>query len=532
MRQRVDHDQRIVAAMVVVLRRPHAAVGLAHADRAVVHHAGQVPALGLGQRDEIDERLDRRTDLAADVQRAVEPRLARVAAADHGEHVAGLRVGDHRRRLHAIAALAQALERAGDRLFGIQLRGRVQRGEDRQVAFAQRLLVEVGGDLLAHQVHEGGEAVVRQLAVLDHVQRRGLARVELRGGDQAGVEELLQHQVAPRQRALGRAARVVVTRSLHQADQQGDLLRPQLLQPAPEIELRRGAETVHRLRALLAEEHVVDVGLEDAPLAVMRLQQQRHQRFVDLAGQRLVAAQEQVAHQLLGQRGAALHGVAGAQVGQRRARDRTEVDADVVLEIAVLDRLQALDQQRRHVAQLDEAALLLAGAVQRGDARRIEVGLLDRPVVRCGAHRSHLPAAQRHHDALGQLAAVRAGVAARGDRVAAALLHPAAGNLPLAVMAVAGKGQFKLQRGAGHRLAGLQRQWPRIHARGHREHQVVETVLHALVEHQHVRQHETDQQTQADPERNAQPRPTAAGEGTGAVEEAQGRRNPAIRFLG
>ena len=371
---------------------------------------------------------------------------------------------------------------------------------------------------------------MRQLAVLDHVQRRRLRRIGLCTGQQTGGLELLQHKIPARQRTLGIAARVVIAGAFHQAHQHRDLLRPQRFQPAPEIELRGGRETVHRLVALLAEENLVDVRLQDPTLAVVQLDQHRHQRFVDLAGEAALAGEEQVAHQLLGQRGRALHRAAGAQVGERRPRDGREIDADVVLEIAVFHRLQAADQQRRHIGQVHDAPLHLAGAVQRGDARGVEMRDGHRLVTGGIGDRAHLALAQRHLDPLRQLAAGRAGIAARGDGVARALFDPTAGQVAAVATAVAGKGQLQLQRGGRHRHARGQRQRPRVHPRGHREHQVVETILHALVEHQHVRQHETDQQAQADPERNAQPRPAAAGKRKGAVEEAQGRRNPAIRF--
>src|SRR3546814_12320230 len=45
------------------------------------------------------------------------------------------------------------------------------------------------------------------LAVLGDVQRRRLRGVELAGAEQVGLEEFLQHQVAPGPRALSRAAR-------------------------------------------------------------------------------------------------------------------------------------------------------------------------------------------------------------------------------------------------------------------------------------------------------------------------------------
>src|SRR3546814_21133415 len=54
--------------------------------------------------------------------------------------------------------------------------------------------------------------------------------------DQTFVAENSEHQIAPRGRALRIAPRVVVRRPLDHADQQRDLLRPQLVQRLVEIE--------------------------------------------------------------------------------------------------------------------------------------------------------------------------------------------------------------------------------------------------------------------------------------------------------
>jgi hypothetical protein len=39
-------------------------------------------------------------------------------------------------------------------------------------------------------------------------------------------------------------------------------------------------------------------------------------------------------------------------------RDRAEIDADVMLEVTILDRLQATQQQRRHIGQMHESDAL------------------------------------------------------------------------------------------------------------------------------------------------------------------------------
>lgn len=207
--------------------------------------------------------------------------------------------------------------------LGQDLRRRRQRGHHGQAGAAQGGIVVVARELRAHQVEEGGIAVARQAGRLGDAQRLRTGARQLVLVDQAGVAELLQHQVAPGQGALRRAARVVVARPLHQAHQQGDVGRLQAGQLAAEVELAGRGEAVYRLPSLLAQEHLVDVGVENAPLVVARFDEQGQQGLVDLAQQVLAAVEEQVLDQLLGQRGAALHHVAGHEVGPGRARDRS-----------------------------------------------------------------------------------------------------------------------------------------------------------------------------------------------------------------
>ena len=118
-------------------------------------------------------------------------------------------------------------------------------------------------------------------------------------------------------------------------------------QVAPEPELGSRGDAVDRLRAALAEVDLVEVGLEDRALVVARLDQQRVQDLVELAGERLLLAdaEQAAARELLGQRAGALLGLARLHVDEGRAQHAAEVDAVVVGEVAVLDRLQAGDQQ-------------------------------------------------------------------------------------------------------------------------------------------------------------------------------------------
>ena len=67
-----------------------------------------------------------------------------------------------------------------------------------------------------------------------------------------------------------------------------------------------------------------------------------------------------------------LHDVASEQIRPRRAHYRADIDAVVMFEITIFNRLQSAQQQRRNLSELDEAAILLQRAIQGRDTRRIE----------------------------------------------------------------------------------------------------------------------------------------------------------------
>ena len=75
--------------------------------------------------------------------------------------------------------------------------------------------------------------------------------------------------------------------------------------------------------------------------------------------------QEQIARQLLRDRRAALHGFAGAQVGDHGAQHRHAVDAFVLVEAPVLDR----EKRLRHVVgnSLEPRALAIIGTAHAND---------------------------------------------------------------------------------------------------------------------------------------------------------------------
>ena len=158
------------------------------------------------------------------------------------------------------------------------------------------------------------------------------------------LSHFLQHHVAPLQRQFRMLARVIHRRPLDHAHQRGDLLRLQPVERTVEIEIAGQAEAVDRAAGILPEKDLVQIGFEDLVLAVVHLEQQRHQHLVRLARQRAFGSQEKILHQLLGQRAAALDALPGDGLVQR-ARDAARIDAPVRIEFPVFGRDQRVDQQ-------------------------------------------------------------------------------------------------------------------------------------------------------------------------------------------
>ena len=75
--------------------------------------------------------------------------------------------------------------------------------------------------------------------------------------------------------------------------------------------------------------------------------------------------QEQILGELLGNRAAALHDLAGAQIGDRGAHQPDRVDAEMAVEPAVLGRDHRLRQKGRHLLQGQRLAEQIAEAGER-----------------------------------------------------------------------------------------------------------------------------------------------------------------------
>jgi hypothetical protein len=97
--------------------------------------------------------------------------------------------------------------------------------------------------------------------------------------------------------------------------------------------------------AVLPQVDLVGIGGQDLVLVVAPVQQQGHVGLVELALQRALLGQIEVLDQLLRQRAGTLHGAPGHQVLVGGTGDALGIDAVVLVELAVLDRQQGLDQR-------------------------------------------------------------------------------------------------------------------------------------------------------------------------------------------
>ena len=114
----------------------------------------------------------------------------------------------------------------------------------------------------------------------------------------------------------------------------------QFRQRLAEIVLAGEPETVDGPLPVLPQMDLVDIGRHEVRLLEAGIENDRHQRLLDLAPERLPAVEEVTLHQLLRQRRAALHDAPRSKVGKHRPEDGDRVDAEVRVELAILHDLQ------------------------------------------------------------------------------------------------------------------------------------------------------------------------------------------------
>jgi hypothetical protein len=131
---------------------------------------------------------------------------------------------------------------------------------------------------------------------------------------------------------------------------------------------------------VVAEVHLVQVRLEDPVLFVLVLELEREACLLRLPLERFLAADVEVADELLRDGRAALDDLPLFEVPDRRADDRFVVEAAVLVEAPVLDRDRRLRDPRGHLRESHRLAVALGrdGSEQRAVRRVDERVLADR----------------------------------------------------------------------------------------------------------------------------------------------------------
>ncbi len=267
-----------------------------------------------------------------------------------------------------------------DGFLGAALHVHVDRGADHEHAFGVRLRERI--DQLAHLVERPVEIIVRRILVtaVDRIGRIAACAEHLALGHEAGIDQIVQHHVGAGAGGGQVDVRRVFGGSLEQSGEHRGFGEIDVAHRFVEIEMRRAIDT----EGAAAHIGAIKVELEDFVLGQPRLQPDREKRLVHLALDGALIVQEQILRQLLGNRRAALPDTAGLCVGYQRARGAGDVDAEMIVEAAVLGGERRLDQvvgkilKRNRIIVLDTAvADRIAVAIEK---RHREIGFFQ-PVL-------------------------------------------------------------------------------------------------------------------------------------------------------
>ena len=108
---------------------------------------------------------------------------------------------------------------------------------------------------------------------------------------------------------------------------------------------------MNRGAVVVAEVHLVEVGLENLFLGVACFEHRGDSRFPQLSERCALGAQEEILGQLLGDGGATLRNPARLDVGHGRAADASEIQALMIKEALILHGKDRIDQVDRHFAE-------------------------------------------------------------------------------------------------------------------------------------------------------------------------------------
>ena len=274
----------------------------------------------------------------------------------------------------AAAGSAGSVSVLADRLLRSLLPARHDRRVDAEAAGADRLGAVLADQLVADVAEEVrlADLLVEAPGLEAEVARAGRPRV-LPRRDRALVAHRAQHGVAPRERLPGLDERVVGGRRLRQPGEQRRLAQREVAGRLREVGLRRRLDPVGEVAVV----HLVEVRGEDALLRPGVVELDREARLLELPLHGALVRDVEVAHELLGDRRAALDDLARLDIRVDGARDALRVDAAVAVEAPVLDRDRGLRHPGADPRERDD----LPVALGRDRAEERPVGGVDEGVL-------------------------------------------------------------------------------------------------------------------------------------------------------
>jgi hypothetical protein len=366
---------------------------------------------------------------------------------------------------------------------------------------AQVGLVVIAPQLAVDQAEERRVGRGTEAGLARHAEVGGARRGVLLHGDRVLIPRLAQHEVAALERLRRVAVRVVHRGTLHQRDEQCRLGEREVLHFLAEVVLRREPYAVDRAVAVLAEVDFVQVSLEDLLLAVVHLEQHRHDELGELAPQRALGREEEVLHELLRDGASALHPARAD--AERRARHAAHGEARVGEVGAVLGGDQRLHRVRRHLGEAHQHPVLVPRGIDAADRQRLDPRERHFPAFGVGERAYGAAVEGEAHLARG-LRPVPEHEGAQADVEPLAAAHvPAAFGLARRVglldqRLVAELAQLVLEVGQRQALPGVQLEGPRVDSRGQREAPALELGPHPVVEVQRERARAGEQHEERD----------------------------------
>ncbi len=218
-------------------------------------------------------------------------------------------------------------------------------------------------DQLLHLVEGPVEIIVGRVFVapVDRGRRIAPRAEDLALGHQAGLDQVIEHGVGAgtgrRQIDVRREAR----RRLEQTGQHRGLAQGQVARGLVEVVMRRAVDA----ERAAAQIGAVEIEFEDLVLGQPHLEPHGEEGFLHLALDGPFVAEKKILRQLLAERGAALHNAAGARIGEHGAERAGNVDAEMLVEAAVLGGQHRLDQMIGELLQRDRIVVLDAAAADR-----------------------------------------------------------------------------------------------------------------------------------------------------------------------